>query len=101
MTKKTTKRSRATKTAEQAKAATPAKANKPMSGLDAAAKVLKEAKEPMSAKQIVEAALAKGLWQSSGATPWATIYSAMIREIAAKGDDARFKKVDRGQFTAA
>lgn len=98
--KKTTKRTRATKTTKQpkAKAATPAK---PMSGLDAAAKVLKDAKEPMSAKQIVEAAMAKGLWQSSGATPWATIYSAMIREIAAKADAARFKKVGRGQFTAA
>jgi hypothetical protein len=55
----------------------------------------------MSAKQIVEAAIGKGLWQSKGATPHATIYSAMIREIAAKGEDARFKKVDRGRFAAA
>lgn len=99
--KKTTKRARATKTTKQAKATTPAKADKPMSGLDAAAKVLKEAREPMSAKQIVEVAMAKGLWQSSGATPHATIYSAMIREIAAKGSDARFKKVARGQFATA
>lgn len=90
--KTTTKKALTTKATKQAKA---------MSGLDAAAKVLKEAKEPMSAKAIVEAAIGKGLWQSSGATPHATIYSAMIREIAAKGSDARFKKVDRGQFTAA
>lgn len=87
--KKTTKRTR------------PPKQAKPLSGLDAAAKVLSEATKPMSAKQIVEAALAKGLWQTSGATPHATIYSAMIREIAAKGDEARFKKVGRGQFAAA
>ena len=73
---------------------------KPMSGLDAAAKVLKDAGEPMSAKQIVEAAMGKGLWKTNGATPHATIYSAMIREIAAKGDDARFKKIGRGQFAA-
>lgn len=91
-TTKRTKKARATKATKQAKA------SKPMSGLDAAAKVLSQAKEPMSAKAIVEAAMAKGLWQSSGATPHATIYSAMIREIAAKGSDARFKKVGRGQF---
>ena len=92
--KKTTKKTRTTKATKQPKA-------KPMSGLDAAAKVLSQAKEPMSAKQIVEAAIGKGLWQSKGATPHATIYSAMIREIAAKGKDARFKKVDRGRFAAA
>ncbi len=72
-----------------------------MSGLDAAAKVLIDAKEPMSAKQIVETMLAKGLWKTAGATPQATIYAAMIREIAAKKGDARFKKVTRGRFTAA
>jgi hypothetical protein len=92
MKKTTTRKARTTKATKPAK---------PMSGLDAAAKVLSQAKEPMSAKQIVEAAIGKGLWQSGGATPHATIYSAMIREIAAKGGDARFKKVDRGRFTAA
>jgi len=43
-------------------------------------------------------AFEKGYWKSDGATPWATIYSAMIREIAAKGKESRFKKVDRGRF---
>ena len=42
--------------------------------------------------------LKRGLWKTSGKTPAATIYSAIIREIAAKGKDARFKKVDRGKF---
>ena len=95
-TKKTTGKKKTTKK----KAATKANADKPMSGLDAAAKVLKDVGEPMSAKQIVEAAMGKGLWQTNGATPHATIYSAMIREIAAKRDDARFKKIGRGQFAA-
>ncbi len=87
-------------TGKPAKAEAPAK---PMSGLDAAAKVLADSKEPMSAKQIVEAVLAKGLWKTGGATPQATIYAAMTREIAAKGASggARFKKVARGRFTAA
>jgi hypothetical protein len=98
-TKKTAKTTKANK--PKAKAAAPAKADKPMSGLDAAAKVLSASKEPLSAKQIVETMLAKGMWKTSGATPWATIYAAMIREIAAKGGEARFKKTDRGRFTAA
>ena len=73
-------------------------AKKP-SGLDAAARVLAESKEPMGVRQIVDVALEKGYWKSGGKTPWATIYSAIVREIAAKGTDSRFKKVDRGRFT--
>ena len=71
------------------------------SGLDAAAKVLAKAGEPMSCKAIVEHMLANGLWQTTGKTPAATIYAAIIREIAAKGDNARFRKVERGKFTLA
>ena len=68
------------------------------SGLDAAVKVLDEAGEPMSCKAIVERMLAQGLWQTKGKTPQATIYAAIIREIAAKENKARFKKTDRGKF---
>ena len=71
------------------------------SGLDAAAKVLAEAKEPLGAKEMVERMLAKGLWQTAGRTPSATIYAAIIREIAARGSDARFRKVERGKFEFA
>jgi hypothetical protein len=28
----------------------------------------------------------------------ATLYSAVLREIATKGNEARFKKTDRGHF---
>lgn len=77
-------------------------APKRLSGLDAAAKVLTEASEPMSAKAIIQAMTDQGLWTSPGGrTPHATIYSAMLREIAAKGKEARFRKVDRGRFVAA
>jgi hypothetical protein len=71
------------------------------SGLDAAAQVLADAKEPMNTKQMVAQMLAKGLWRTSGKTPAATIYAAIIREIATKGTDARFRKVDRGKFELA
>lgn len=79
-------------------AKSPAKADKPLSGLDAAAKVLGEAGEPMNAKAMVDAMLAKKYWATAGKTPHATIYAAIIREIAAKAEKARFKKTSRGQF---
>lgn len=69
-----------------------------MSGLDAAAKVLAEVDAPLSCKTIVQAALDKGYWTTSGKTPAATIYAAILREIAAKGKDARFRKTERGKF---
>ncbi len=76
------------------------KAEKPKraSGLDAAAQVLREAGKPMGAKAMVETMLAKGLWKTDGKTPEATIYAAIIREIAAKKDASRFVKTGRGEF---
>ena len=54
-----------------------------------------------TAKGIIEAVVAQGLWSSpAGKTPHSTLYAAIIREIAAKGKQARFKKHDRGLFTA-
>jgi hypothetical protein len=42
------------------------------------------------------------LWTSpGGATPDATLYASILREVNTKGRDARFKKVDRGQFSLA
>lgn len=72
---------------------------KKASGLDLAAKVLADAGEPLSAKTIAERAIAAG-WSTNGKTPQATLYAAIIREIAAKGDAARFRKTDRGLFAA-
>ena len=74
--------------------------HKKPSGLDAAAKVLSTAKEPMRCQAIVSESIKRGLWKSDGKTPAATIHAAMIREIAAKGKDARFRKVGRGLFAA-
>ncbi len=82
-------------------AAEPSPKTKGMSGLDAAAKILAESKKPMNCKVIVAEAFRRNLWKSEGATPEATIYAAIIREIAAKGDDARFKRIDRGQFATS
>ena len=38
-------------------------------------------------------------WKSPK-TPHATLYSAILREINTKGNDARFKKTERGKFAA-
>ncbi len=80
---------------------TPAKATeKKLSAIDAAAQVLGESKEPLNTKEMVEAMSAKKYWTSPGGkTPHATLYSAILREIQKKGDDARFRKVERGRFT--
>jgi hypothetical protein len=54
----------------------------------------------MSARAIVDQILADGTWTSEGKTPAATLYAAMVREIAAKGEASRFVKVERGLFRA-
>lgn len=74
-------------------------AKKKLSALDAAAKVLGEATEPMASKEMIEAMATRGYWTSPGGkTPHATLYAAIIREINTKGADARFVKTDRGRF---
>ena len=101
-TKKTTAKKTPTKKAATKKSASPkAKSGDKLSALDAAAKVLAEAGEPLNTKQMVEAMAAKKLWTSPGGkTPHATLCSAILREINTKGNDARFKKTERGKFTA-
>ena len=100
--KKTAQTSKEATTTKEANTGQPRKPSaKRTSGLDAAAKVLGEANEPMSCKAIVEKMLAQGLWQTKGKSPASTIYAAIIREIAAKGEKARFKKTDRGKFVLA
>ncbi|MGE4198947.1 MAG: winged helix-turn-helix domain-containing protein [Phycisphaerales bacterium] len=76
---------------------------KRLGGLDVAAQVLARAAKPMTCKEIVGEMLEKKLWTTTGKTPEATIYAAIIREIAAppKGRESRFKKTARGTFEAA
>ncbi len=94
------KKSPAKAVAKSEAKADPAKTKKP-SAIDAAAQVLAGSKTAMNAKQMVEAMATQGLWTSPGGkTPHATLYSAILREINAKGKDSRFKKTERGQFAA-
>ena len=98
--------------AKKAKAAKPKGERKP-GCLDATVRVLQEVGKPMRCDEIVKVALAKGYWQTKGATPGATLYAAVLRECAAKGAKARFRRADvketrdgkavtlRGYFTLA
>lgn len=75
---------------------------KKLSLIDAAVQVLGDAKAPLNTKQMVEQITERGLWSpGSGKTPHATLYSSILRELQKKGADARFTKVERGQFTLA
>jgi hypothetical protein len=73
--------------------------DKKPSALDAAAKVLGETGKPMTCPEMIEVMTAKGYWTSPGGkTPQATLYSAIAREITAKGAHSRFVKAERGKF---
>jgi hypothetical protein len=94
------KKAKAPKTPKAPKPAKEPKAKR-VSALDAAAQVLAASEVPMRAKEMIAAMQAKKLWTSPGGkTPEATLYAAIIREIAAKGTASRFKKHERGVFVA-
>ena len=70
-----------------------------LSAIDAAAKVLAEAGEPMDCQTMIKTMAEKGYWSSPGGkTPHATLYSAILREISTKGQESRFTKTERGKF---
>jgi len=73
---------------------------KKLSALDAAARVLGETGQAMSCPELIAAMAARGYWSSPrGRTPAGTLYSAVLREMQTKGDQARFRKSARGKFT--
>ncbi|WP_146572754.1 winged helix-turn-helix domain-containing protein [Botrimarina hoheduenensis] len=102
-TKRTTGATKAAaKKASPKKAATPAAPTKQRSLLEAAYIALQRFAAPMTTQQIIEAVTDQKLWTSPGGkTPDRTLYSALVREIAAKGADARFQKVEKGKFALA
>ena len=122
-TKKTTKCDKSKKAAKaeaaplaeqtDAAAATPAPAKtkakkakepkaKKTSALNAALRVLEETGQSMTCPEMIEAMTAKKYWSSpKGLTPAATLYSAVLREIKAKGKESRFVKTERGKFELA
>ena len=74
---------------------------KKLSALDAAAKVLVEAGQPMTCQEMIAAMSAKGYWTSAGGkTPASTLYSSILRDMQTKATNSRFIKTERGRFGA-
>ena len=71
-----------------------------MSLVDAAVSILSQGTgDPMGCKELVAEAVNRGLWAPrTGKTPASTLYAAILREIATKGDKSRFVKTERGKF---
>ena len=87
------------KAAKARKTQPPADDDGKLSALDAAALVLAGTPEPMTAPELIRVMAERKLWTSPGGkTPAATLSSAIGREIAAKGAQARFQKAGRGKF---
>lgn len=100
-TKKATKPAAKKTTKATAPQTAPAQPEKKLSLLSAALEVLKSDDAALTTKQMVEQAKARNLWTpGAGKTPEQTLYSAIMREIKAKGDQARFVKDARGHFKA-
>jgi hypothetical protein len=90
------------KTRKKAGRANKAEGENKLSAIDAAAQVLAESGQAMNCQELIQVLAEKGLWTSPGGkTPAATLYSSILRELQAKGDQARFRKTDRGKFAAA
>jgi hypothetical protein len=97
-TKRTKANKAATKT-ERAQATKAANASDKLSALDAAAKVLQQAGQPLNCQELIKAMADQGYWTSpQGKTPAATLYSAILRESKIKGSQSRFQKTSRGHF---
>ena len=98
--KATRKETQKPKTATQkTKAPKASKTAEKLSALEAAVRVLAEAGQPLTCREMIDAMAAGKYWTSpAGKTPANTLYAAILREIQTKADQARFQKVDRGRF---
>ena len=84
--------------------AAPAPAAAPrVSLLTLAVEIMRTRGAPLGTGEIVREAMTSGRWapRQGGKTPERTLYSAILREIATKGNAARFRKTARGKFAVA
>ena len=69
-----------------------------MNAIDAVEAVLAEAGEPLGYWEITRRALEKGLWQTEGLTPDATIHARLAVDIKDLGAGSRFQRTGPGLF---
>ncbi len=97
--KRVAKKEASAETPVKIKAAKKEAADKKLSCTGAALKILAESGQPMSTKEMIDAMVAAGYWESpAGKTPHATLYSAILRDMK-RGEESRFVKAERGRFT--
>jgi hypothetical protein len=82
----------------KAKAKRPKVSEYSLTLLEAAYRVLREAKKPLTCQDIVDRAFKKKLHRSSGDTPQNTLNAALATEIKTKGEKSRYVKVGRAPF---
>lgn len=66
--------------------------------LDAAYKILRDANEPLSAREITERAATRGYLTTGGKTPWQTMKSKLSTDILRRGEASRFMRSGQGRF---
>jgi restriction system protein len=69
-----------------------------MDSLDAVARVLEEAAEPLHYQEITDRILNQDLWITEGKTPEATINARQAVDIKRKGNKSRFLRTEPGVF---
>jgi restriction system protein len=69
-----------------------------MSFLDAAERVLIDAKEPLHPQEIAKRALRQALIESSGQTPDQTMKAKLSTDILSRNTDSRFMRTDKNRF---
>ncbi len=69
-----------------------------MNVLQATQSVLQEAKKPLHYREITQRMIDRGLWQTDGKTPDATVSSAITGNIKKNGIHALFQRIDDGVY---
>jgi restriction system protein len=69
-----------------------------MNSIQAAFQILKNCGQPLHYKEITKRILEKGLWQSTGKTPDATVNSELAKDINKKGVSSDFQRVSEGTY---
>jgi len=65
---------------------------------DIAIQILKESGKPLHYREITKLAIKKGLLQSQGKTPWATMNAVVSVDIIKNGNNSPFIKVGSGKY---
>jgi len=69
-----------------------------MTFLETAYIILKERKSPLTAEGILSEATKRGLVQTKGKTPEATMAAIIYTDIKKKGKESKFQKIGKGRF---